>query len=225
MGYSPIKNDILENILHNYPNKHDAKLILDGFKYGIKLDFTGVRLPQEYGNLLSVKQNPSAAINKLKNEIDLGRMAGPFDNRPISNLRCVLIGLVSKKTGGLRLITHLLYPKRFSVNDHIDETYTKVLYSSFDNVVSMMQKLGKNALLAKMDIKSTFRLLKVYPGDFDLLVIKILENYYIDKCMPMGCSISCSSFEKKFYFFALGRSISIQVKQFRSRLSKSYDMF
>jgi hypothetical protein len=50
-------------------------------------------LPQEYGNLLSAKQNSSAAINKLQNEIDLGRMAGPFDNRPISNLRCVLIGM------------------------------------------------------------------------------------------------------------------------------------
>jgi len=66
LGYSPIKNDILENMLHNYPNKHDAKLILDGFKYGFKLNFTGLRLPQEYGNLLSVKQNPSAAINKLQ---------------------------------------------------------------------------------------------------------------------------------------------------------------
>lgn len=66
-------------MLHNYPNKHDTKLILDGFKYGIKLNYTGLRLHQEYGNLLSVKQNPSAAINKLKNEIDLGRMVGPFD--------------------------------------------------------------------------------------------------------------------------------------------------
>jgi hypothetical protein len=183
-------------MLHNYPNKHDTKLILDGFKYGIKLNYTGLRLPQEYGNLLSVKQNPSAAINKLKNEIDLGRMAGPFDYRPISNLRCSPIGLVPKRTGGLRLITHLSYPKMFSVNDHIDETYTKVLYSSFDNVVTMIQKLGKNTLLAKMDIKSAFRLLKVYPGDFDLLGIKVLDKYYIDKCMPMGCSISCSSFEK-----------------------------
>ena len=79
-------------MLHNYSNKHDAKLILDGFKYGIKLNFMGVRLPQEYRNLLSVKQNPSAAINKLQNEIDLGRMAGPFDHRPISNLRCSPIG-------------------------------------------------------------------------------------------------------------------------------------
>jgi hypothetical protein len=50
-------------------------------------------------------------------------------------------------------------------------------------------------------------LLKVYPGDFDLLEIKVLDKYYIDKYMPMGCSISCSSFEKYSTFLALGRSI------------------
>ena len=146
--------------------------------------------------MLSVKANPIAAVEKLQNEIDLGRMAGPFQFRPISNLRCSPIGLVPKKTSGLRLITHLSYPANYSVNDYIDETYTKVSYSSFDNAVQMVQKLGKNCFLAKMDIKSAFRLLKVYPGDFDLLGIKRLDKYYIDKCMPMGCSISCSSVEK-----------------------------
>jgi hypothetical protein len=45
-------------------------------------------------------------------------------------------------------------------------------------------------------------LLKVYPGDFDLLEIKVLDKY-----MPMGCSISCSSFEKYSTFLALGRSV------------------
>jgi hypothetical protein len=31
----------------------------------------------------------------------------------------------------------------------------------------------------------------VYSGDFDLLGFKIEEKFYIDKCMPMGCSASC----------------------------------
>ena len=47
-----------------------------------------------------------------------------------------------------------------------------------------------------MDIKSAFRLLPVYPGDFNLLGFKIYSDYFIDKCMPMSCSISCSTFEK-----------------------------
>ena len=33
-------------------------------------------------------------------------------------------------------------------------------------------------------------------GDFDLLGLKIDDKYYIDKCLPMGCSISCNIFEK-----------------------------
>jgi hypothetical protein len=47
----------------------------------------------------------------------------------------------------------------------------------------------------KTNIKSAFRLLKIYPGDFNLLGIMFLDQYYIDKCMPMGCSISCSTVE------------------------------
>ena len=50
--------------------------------------------------------------------------------------------------------------------------------------------------MAKMDIKSALRLLKCNPGDFDLLGITLEENYYIDKCMPMGCSIYCATFEQ-----------------------------
>ena len=52
------------------------------------------------------------------------------------------------------------------------------------------------AKLAKMDIKSAFRLLHVHPADFDLMGMQFGGKYFIDKCMPMGCSISCSLFEK-----------------------------
>ena len=99
----------------------------------------------------------------------MGRIAGPFQNRPISNLRCSPIGVVPKKTGGWKLITHLSYPPSNSVNDYIDEQHTAVHYSSFDNAVSIVKKLGKGALIGKKDIKSAFRLLPCYPGDLDLL--------------------------------------------------------
>jgi hypothetical protein len=56
--------------------------------------------------------------------------------------------------------------------------------------------LGKGALLDILDIKSAFRLLSVDRADFDLLGIFFEEQYYVDKCLPMGCSISCTLFEK-----------------------------
>jgi hypothetical protein len=60
----------------------------------------------------------------------------------------------------------------------------------------MISNLGKGALCGKIDIKSAFRLLIVSPSDFDLVGIYFDGKFYIDKCLPMGCSLSCSLFEK-----------------------------
>ena len=48
--------------------------------------------------------------------------------------------------------------------------------------------------MAKTDIKSAFRILPINPQDYHLLGIKWSGQYY-DKCMPMGCSSSCKTFE------------------------------
>ena len=118
-------------------------------------------------------QNEELAKEKLQQEIALGRMAGPFPYKPISNLRCSPIGLVPKKTGGFRLITHLSYPAGSSVNDGIGDALASVRYSNFDNAVAIIKNLGQGALLGKLGVKSAFRLLRIYPGDFSLLGIKL----------------------------------------------------
>ena len=75
------------------------------------------------------------------NEVNSGRIAGPFSYRPISNLRVSPIGLVPKKTIGIRLITNLSSPINGSVSDFIDTSYTSVQYSSFDRTVVMITNL------------------------------------------------------------------------------------
>ena len=60
----------------------------------------------------------------------------------------------------------------------------------------MEHTITGNTMLAKMDIKSAFRLLPIHPSDFELLGIKLNDKFYFDKCLPMGCSISCALFEK-----------------------------
>ena len=54
----------------------------------------------------------------------------------------------------------------------------------------MIARLGPLAELGKVDIKNAFRLLPIHPGDFELSGFKFRNEYYIDKCLPMGCSIS-----------------------------------
>lgn len=58
-----------------------------------------------------------------------------------------------------------------------------------------MRGCGRGAELAKCDIKSAFRLLPVHPADFDLLGFAFDGKFYVDRALPMGCSISCSAFE------------------------------
>ena len=83
-------------------------------------------------------------------------------------------------------------------------------YTSFDSVIQMIAKIGKGANIGKRDIKSAFRLLPIYAGDFDLLGFKFDDMYNIDKCLPMGCSISCKVFEDFATFFKLDSTRKIQ---------------
>jgi hypothetical protein len=188
--------DKISPFLEKYTNANDAKFLIHGFQHGFPLGYAGPRIYRDSKNLKSVIDNIDIAKQKIYDEIDAGRMSGPYATRPISNLRCSPIGLVPKKSGGFRLITHMSHPASDSVNDYIDPMLTSVKYSDFDNAVKMIKRLGKGTLMGKMDLKNAFRILPCYPGDFDLLGIMLDGQYYIDKCMPMGCSISCSTFEK-----------------------------
>ena len=83
------------------------------------------------------------------------------------------------------------FPENGSVNDFIDKELCSVKYSTIDDAIKMIHKLGKNAKMAKCDIKSAFRLLRLSPGDFDLMGFKFENQFFFDKCLPMGASISC----------------------------------
>jgi hypothetical protein len=70
-----------------------------------------------------------------------------------------------------------------------------VRYSTIDDAVKIIQRLGRGAKLLKCDINSAFRLLRIFPGDFDQLGFVFQDKYYFDKCLPFGASISCALFE------------------------------
>ena len=196
IAHTPVKASVLQTYLQCYPNQTDAKLLYEGFSTGFKLQYDGPREFTECDNLKSLRMHEHEAIEVVLKEVDLGRIAGPYKERPLENLRVSPVGLIPKKDGSWRLIHHLSYPKGNSVNSFIDDKYCTVQYTSFDTALSMLSKLGKGAMAARLDIKSAFRLLPIHPSEFELLGYKIQEFYFVDKCLPFGCSISCSLFEK-----------------------------
>ena len=130
-------------------------------------------------------------------ETKLGRVAGPFEHMPFENLIVSPIGLVPKSSPGeYRLIFDLSYPDGFSINSGIAKEDSSVSYTRFDEVVHMVQHEGKGAYLIKVDIKSAFRLLPIHPHDFPLLGMEYQGNFFVDKCLPFGLSLSCALFEK-----------------------------
>lgn len=198
LASSPINVSALQNVLVslNY-NTVEAEFLYKGFCEGFSLEYSGRREAREAKNLKSVYEHPDIVQSKIDKEVLLGRVAGPFKERPIVSLRVSPIGLTPKKVPGeFRMIHHLSYPEGDSVNDHIDKNLCSVQYTSFDEAVFMLQDLGQNCKLFKMDIKNAFRLLPINPQDFELLGFKYDGKYYFDKCLPFGCSISCAHFER-----------------------------
>ena len=44
-------------------------------------------------------------------------------------------------------------------------------------------------------MKNAFRIIPICPMDYSLLGMRCRNLYYYDRCMPMGCSSSCKTFE------------------------------
>ena len=107
------------------------------------------------------------------------------------------LGLVPKKeAGAFRLIHDLSFPKGYSINFGFIRQCCSVAYEDFDYFVSMLALVGQGCYIAKADIESAFRIIPIHPLDYHLLGFMMDNQYFYDRCLPMGCSVSCRLFEK-----------------------------
>ncbi|XP_069816798.1 uncharacterized protein [Dendropsophus ebraccatus] len=193
---TPVCAAAMEPWLNLYPNKQEADQLRFGFTFGFFIPFILSRNPLFADNLKSARDHPEVLKEKMRKEVSLGRVEGPFPSPPFTNLRVSPLGVVPKKDPGkFRLIHHLSHPKGVSVNDGISPEDASVSYVSFDRAVALVRDAGRGALMAKSDIESAFRLLPVHPDCYHLLGCHVEGKFYYDTCLPMGCSISCHYFE------------------------------
>ena len=169
LGSSPICVNEVEKSLLLYPLQEVTKELIEGLRFGFKLKYTGTRLPVLTKNSKSVSEHNEVVGRKTKKEITMGRVAGPFNHSPMPTLRISPIFLTTKNNGNFRLIHNLFQPAENSVNDFIDSKFCSVRYSSIDDAVRLVKRIGHAGRLAKPDVKSAFRLLRVSPSDFDQL--------------------------------------------------------
>ena len=124
----------------------------------------------------------------LRKELDAGNIFGPFNPHTITDLHTNRFGVIPKKhqPGQWRLITDLSFPEGASVNDAIDSSLCSLVYTSVEHVAEVALKLGPGSLLAKIDIKSAYRLIPVHPLDRHMLGMQWEGLAYVDGMLPFG---------------------------------------
>ena len=194
---TPINIQALANLLKGF-DADKKKMLVEGFTRGFTIPSSLEANPAKFGytNHKTIFNNLTVAQSKINKELELGRIAGPFDSPPFRNFIVSPLGLVPKKNSGeYRLIHDLSFPKGDSVNGHIDPEFSAVQYEVLDRCIELVQMIGFGCLMAKADLKDAFRIIPVAPSSYRLLGFTWNDKLYYDRCLPMGCSISCQTFE------------------------------
>lgn len=192
---SPVDGDRLNALLHGYHGESRTFLV-EGFTRGFAIPSTKTPQSRLSKNLKSAEEFPQAVREKIEKELEAGRLEGPYSCSPYQSFICSPIGVVPKKSGAFRMIHHLSHPLKDSVNSNIPPELCSVSYATTDDAVNLILKAGTDCFMAKSDILEAFRILPVSPAHYHLLGLHFQGSLFFDKCLPMGCSISCSYFEK-----------------------------
>eukprot|EP00731_Ephydatia_muelleri_P012479 Em0006g1373a len=138
-------------------------------------------------NLPSAAENQEVVTAYLKEECAQGRVIRMGPAETVVGLQISPFGVIPKgQTGKWRLIVDLSSPHGSSVNDGIDSELCSLSYVSVEDVASIILRLGRGTLMAKVDIKSAYRLLPVHPEDRLLLGMEWQGLAYIDTTLPFG---------------------------------------
>lgn len=99
------------------------------------------------------------------------------------------------------------------MNDLILNHITSAKYEDFDHVAHLIRRAGVCSLIAKVDIQNAFRIMPIPPSCIPLFGFFWRNKFYFDKYLPMGCSISCTLFERfsSAIQFALLSKVSFSV--------------
>ena len=157
-----------------------------GFRIGYNLP--SIALKSAKKNMRSAYDHATVVADYLATELAEGRVVGPFPPSMIPSAHVSRFGVIPKshQLNKWRLIIDLSHPHGKSVNDGVQKDLCSMAYISVDDAIRKIISLGKGTLLAKIDIKSAFRLIPVHPADRHLLAMEWQGSLYIDTCLPFG---------------------------------------
>ena len=176
-----------EKSLAPHPDNQFARYLLSGINQGFHIGVDrNHAIKSTKGNMQSALSHPKLVDDYLCTELEAGRIAGPIPNS--SHIQVSRFGVIPKsgQPGKWRLILDLSSPHGSSVNDAISKDICSLKYTTVDQAVHRIIRIGVGALLAKIDIQHAFRNIPVHPSDRKYLGMSWKNNTYIDTVLPFG---------------------------------------
>ena len=162
-----------------------AEASIAGFRIGY--DANRSQLRQKVHNMLSALEHPQVVTSYVAEESAAGRFicVGYPETAQSMGTHVSPFGVIPKKNrpNKWRLIVNLSAPEGSSVNDGIDKELASVSYTSVDDIISTILRLGRGA---KMNIKQAYRNVPVHPEDRLLLGMLWEGKVYVDTVLPFG---------------------------------------
>ena len=167
--------------------------VIAGLLYGFRVGFNTslVSLWAASGNMSSALLQPSVIDDHLRNELDKGRIAGPFKTPPLPNLHVSRFAVIPKEhqLGKWRLILNLSSPRGASVNDGIPKKEFSVQHMKVDAIINGIMTRGRGTLMAEFDVESAYCNVAVHSAD-RLLGMKWRDRFFIDMALPFGLRLA-----------------------------------
>ena len=176
-------------MLRNYPDKLLVQFVLERISKGFRIGYVAPpsSLNSAKSNLHSAFEHPDVVTEYLRSEVSLGQVVCPFPPHAVPHVHVSRFEVIPKRQPGKwRPIVDLFHPKGHSVNDGIPAHLCSLQYVTIDEAIKGIIQSGQGTLLAKIDVKSAFRLLPVHPVDRHLLGMEWQRGAYIDTCLSFG---------------------------------------
>ena len=190
---TPLRVEAWHSYLHQFPDKRFSGFILRGLQEGFRIGFESLRPYRSSNrNMKSAHEHPKAVQTYmyLDREASLRRIFPLTEEEARAEQRIQIspFGVIPKrgKPGKWRLIIDLSSPAGLSVKDGVTQELCSISYTSVDEVVKLIQRLGRGTLLAKMDLKEAYRAVPVHPADRPLLSMQWRGTTFVDGALPFG---------------------------------------
>ena len=186
---TPLVLEHWESMLASHPDRKFVRYILQGIHDGFRIGFDGSKpVGSARKNMMSAIEHPGVVSDYLKKEMERGVLLGPFEKVLVPRVVTSRFGVIPKsgQNGKWRLIVDLSYPEGGSVNDGISSNWCSLNYVRVDNVVKRLLELGVGAEMAKLDVKSAYRIVPVHPSDRYLLGMMWDGKVFVDAALPFG---------------------------------------